>query len=270
MIAIPLLAQGGLPLIEVGVDLQAWNTPKYGVLHWPSLAFIGFSWLLLSKAYRKNAISIGERNSRRFTRMITEAGDYFSKHYHLKLKGDYNDEHYRMLIDKSEQTSLESQTLNVIMHGGSDDDIKRLVYVESLAVRESLLRKSKQVGFTSSLLPLLGMAGTITGLMFIFSGDISGVASAEESFDQKFTGMGIALLTTLYATLATSIMVKPRLQSLQQQLIDIELLTEQLEASILLFKHNLDMSKLLMIRAELLNQQRAASLSDVSDEKSAA
>jgi biopolymer transport protein ExbB/TolQ len=77
----------------------------------------------------------------------------------------------------------------------------------------------------SSTLPLLGMTGTIAGLLFMFN---SGGGISDEKSTQ-LAGLGVALLTTLYASLATVLVCKQLAKANADKVADISYLAAQIE-----------------------------------------
>jgi hypothetical protein len=86
----------------------------------------------------------------------------------------------------------------------------------------------------ASTLPLLGMTGTIAGLLFMFASGDTGTDRAAQ-----LAGLGIALLTTLYASLLTVLVVKPiasdhghKVEDIAHDAREIVLLGKRLVASV--------------------------------------
>jgi biopolymer transport protein ExbB/TolQ len=248
MILIPLIT-GGAHFIEefvpafINIELiKQWNQPSYGVLHIPSLVFIGLSYLVLARVASitpKSQIDV-------FFSQVSDVETFFNKAFQDTNRVTDNTELYRNFDITRKASDLKARMLQLIYHGGSDADVTRLLEIESSQYRQSAAAKIKNTGFAATLLPLLGMAGTITGLMFIFSGDLQAAGSAEESFNQKFAGMGIALLTTLYATILTSLLAKPSQHGQQSKLSRVLIDIERAENYVLMFKHSVNHSEWVM------------------------
>lgn len=248
MIVLPLATGGTViaeKLLPPSLDIElikVLNQPTLGVIHVPSLIFIGLSYFIL----KRETSSTSRSEIEGFFAQVSDAEGFFSKSFKsMSTTSDYS-ELYRELDATRQSSDLKARLLQLIYHGGSDKDVTRLLEIESSQYRQLALAKIKNTGFAATLLPLLGMAGTITGLMFIFSGDLQAAGSAEESFNQKFAGMGIALLTTLYATIITSLRAKPSQHAQQHELNDVLLDIERTENYVLMFKHSVDLSQWVM------------------------
>jgi flagellar motor component MotA len=151
---------------------------------------------------------------------------------------------YEKLKQEQSMDSLYGRLVTLITRGCSENDIRLKLSVEFGEIIKSNHELIRQKGMMGALMPLLGMIGTITGLMFICSADQTLGGDIEDSFNHKFAGMGTALLTTLYSTLFTAMWFKPRQAALVNDLSHLQKDLELLGHHCLLFKNQLNLNLL--------------------------
>jgi len=96
-----------------------------------------------------------------------------------------------------------------------------------------------EYGYIATILPMLGMVGTITGLLQMFASE--GI----DNIAEKLAGLSVALATTLYATLWVILITKPNAREVENHLIELDKEELDLVNSAKLFLHNVDIDLLL-------------------------
>ena len=207
-----------LPLVDGGRFLPDWLiAPHLGVIHLPSLLFIGLSLLVYWREAEKEA-----KKSRPATIDAAGVSEARTRLSHVLHRGDGEtgsatpdlmlERFLQLSEDKSPLVRVIDQAVR-LGHGGEAlasavaSKLRDLTHFHHL--------QSRYWTQVASTLPLLGMTGTIAGLLFMFS---SGDAGGDRA--GQLAGLGIALLTTLYASLLTVLVVKPLANSHGQQ-VDI-------------------------------------------------
>ncbi|MDA9557140.1 MotA/TolQ/ExbB proton channel family protein [Vibrio sp.] len=261
MLALPLMLNNTFEYPNLAENvLSDLNATYFSVFHLPSGLFIGLSMLiLLGNSKDKNTVKkVTSLNIKTLRKELHEAQDIMNSTCRTLEEDKTDISSYKRLISQSKEDNVAGKLSRLFLQGGTDDHAHIVLKRYTLSTEKNSLLKTKQFGFIATLLPLLGMAGTITGLMFIFAGDMTGSASAEDSFNQKFAGMGIALLTTLYATILTAMYLKPRQHKVQMDLANLLLAKQEVLHDFILLKNTLDINQLMnQFHQEQLEEQRA-------------
>lgn len=210
------------------------RAPTYGILHWPSFWFIVGAWFLLNRRAR--------------AAMSGPAPEYFAQ----QLKADHSQllaveaqlisqrtEALCRWVKLAEDSELVQRLTQIIRRGGSEDDIKLAADLHLGPYMQRLAALRHELTAMVGGLPMLGMVGTIAGLMFMFSSH-----GSAEDFAAKFSGLATALLTTLYASLLTVLVVKPKLTQLAHVEDDLLWSMEQLVGQCRLLVHQTDVMEL--------------------------
>ncbi len=124
-------------------------------------------------------------------------------------------------------------------HGGIEEDLELVVnkQVSHLtAIYEKLIN---EYSFIVTILPMLGMVGTVTGLLQMFA-----ITDGVDNFAEKFASLSVALATTLYATLWVILITKPKSKDIENYLMEIDYDERLLIINSKLFLHNTDIYEL--------------------------
>ena len=129
---------------------------------------------------------------------------------------------------------------HVIRNGGIEDDMELIVEKETLKLATIYERLIAEYGYIAAVLPMLGMLGTITGLLQMFA-----VTDGVDNIAQKMASLSVALATTLYATLWVVLITKPKSREIESNLIELNAQEQRLILSAKLFLHNADLNLLI-------------------------
>lgn len=216
LIANYLNSHFGLSIPATPQDFK--NIPS-ALLDIPSLLFILFGWFVAEKLLDSNKPEV-----------IND-----SKEQYLALKQADTD--LEVMLDQIK--SKDPQKMNVVyqkLHdafnpylvalaehkrqGRIAEDFEFEVIGRTRNAIHAIEERIQHLSFVASVLPMLGMVGTLVGLMvmaFQFTHKTGGAMNAQ-AINANFGAVGLALLTTLYAAIFTIIFVKPRIQSLKNSL----------------------------------------------------
>jgi len=208
-----------------------------GMLHIPSLLFILFSWGILSLSHyfhwNGRRTKRLDSNSSRTERVFQDTNSELDK----LLNYSTNDKQlYIELKEKSEKHTVMQKLSMLFSKGAIEDDIDLIIAKEADRRIHTLKGEVQEISYIAGLLPMLGMVGTIAGLMLMFSNPDN-----MDDFGQKFSGLAIALMTTLYATLITALVVKPKQKLVSRRINELEHQAEILAHNSRLLYHTLDM-----------------------------
>jgi len=196
----------------------------YGFLHIPSLVFIVLSAIILHLSVKSKSDKVVSSH-KKAKKDLYEAIDILSKN------------------DKTISTFSESENVfckdikDIILNSGIEEDIELVIGKHISSLTSSYERLINEYGYIATVLPMLGMIGTVTGLLQMFAID-GGV----DNFADKLASLSVALATTLYATLWVVFFTKPKSREVENWLIDIDNNEYQLIVSAKLFLHNVDIS----------------------------
>ncbi len=213
-------------VILFGINI---NKLYLGVLHLPSIFFIFGSlfFLWISKSRDEDKVSRLEKN---INKEFKEADTLIS------LETYSIEDLEKLFINKKNSYLQELKYL--ISIGSSEKELDMVIDKYTLKIYVAYEKLKNDYDYIAAVLPMLGMIGTIAGLLQMF-GSPSGIGG-EDDFAAKFSGLSIALATTLYASLLTVLVVKPASRGVDTLILD----TQKHEANILikskLFLHRLD------------------------------
>ena len=202
-----------------------WLQLQLGVFHIPSILYIvgSFALLMLFVVKRKD-IKIQEK----IKDEIVEAIE----------KLDIHNINFEELFKSSNR--FIKDILGVIRHGGIEEDIELSIKKHTADLVTAYQNLMSQYNYVAVILPMLGMLGTITGLLQMFS-----IADGVDNIAQKMAGLSVALATTLYATLLVIMSVKPAYKKIEDKLIELDNLENKLIINSKLFFHNVDLNKIM-------------------------
>jgi biopolymer transport protein ExbB/TolQ len=240
----------GVPLISNEVIAYpsfepAWfaqlNQAKYGIFHIPSLIFIGGAFVILQLSEK---VAISETSLRGLQKEIADETAEFIKFEDTLETSKEPRDLYQCVQLACANPNRFGRLVTLISSGCSENDIRLKLAIDIAQTVKNAQERVRHNGLMAGMMPLLGMIGTITGLMFIFSGNQVAAAAVEDTFDNKFAAMGTALLTTLYSTLFTAIWFKPRQHKLTLQLNQLKKDTETIGHHCVLLMHKMDINLL--------------------------
>jgi len=198
-----------------------------GFFHLPSLVFIILSALFLHASVNSKTTKAA-MSHKRARKTFHEAIEIFS----LSNETRAND------FIESENAYCKD-IKKVILNGGIEEDIEMIVQKHVSSITTSYEKLISEYGYISTVLPMLGMVGTITGLLQMFA-----ISDGVDNFADKLAGLSVALATTLYATLWVVFITKPQSREVENWLIELDEDEFQLVISAKLFLHNVDIHSL--------------------------
>jgi flagellar motor component MotA len=213
-------------IIILGIDV---NKLYFGVIHIPSLIFIlgSMFFLWLSKSKDEEKVSNLEKS---INKEFKEADTLINQE-------TYEVQDLQKLFANSQNKYLQ-ELKYLISIGSSEKELEMVIDKYTLKIYVAYEKLKNDYDYIAAVLPMLGMIGTIAGLLQMFGSPTS--MGGEDDFAAKFSGLSVALATTLYASLLTVLVVKPASRSVDTLILD----TQKNEANIVikskLFLHRLD------------------------------
>ena len=204
-----------------------WNVLHSGFVHIPSILYVVSSALLLHLTLKFNLEELFSSHKKTH-KEIQEA---------IKLLSIKQD-NFSSLLDSTNPFVIDIK--EIILHGAMEEDIELVVEkrVSDLTTRyEKLL---SEYGYIATILPMLGMLGTITGLLQMFA-----VSDGIDNIAEKMASLSVALATTLYATMWVILITKPKAREIEISAIELENIEHKLIMSAKLFLHNADLNLLI-------------------------
>jgi flagellar motor component MotA len=217
-----------IPFIDSGFYMPDFMTEvHWSIVHPASLCYIGLSFLVYVFYSRVEARSqVFAKQNRLSHRELVEPNKLL-----LAISGSQSGEKdnlldlFHNLKDRS-ANSLVGKITHCVENGLGEDCVRLSVahLTDSLAHYHGFL--ARYGGQVSSTLPLLGMTGTIAGLLFMFTSD--GVSDDRST---QLAGLGMALLTTPYASLITVLITKQCAKWQADKVEELHHLSEQVRKS---------------------------------------
>jgi len=204
-----------------------WFQLHYGVFHLPSIIYILVSAFILHYSVNSD-VNRSKASHKKIYQEIEEA------EASLQLE---NFEPQNII--KSNNTFLK-EIWQVIKNGGIEDDMEIIVEKKTLTLATVYEKLIAEYGYIAAVLPMLGMLGTITGLLQMFA-----VSDGVDNIAQKMASLSVALATTLYATLWVVLITKPKSREIESALIELNEQEHRLILSAKLFLHNADLNQLI-------------------------
>jgi len=189
----------------------------YGVVHIPSLIYIGVSAFILCIFLKNNV-----KKNLKLEKELSEA---------IKITDDNE-------IIKS-GNSFWKTVVDLIRHGGMEEDIELAVERKINNIVLYYEKEMAKYNYIAVILPMLGMLGTITGLLQMFA-----VSNGIDNIAEKMVGLSVALATTLYATLIVILYVKPKYKKLEEKLMELDHMKHDFVISAKLFLHRIEPHKI--------------------------
>jgi len=204
-----------------------WFQLHYGVFHVPSIIYILISAFILHFSVNTD-VNRSKESHHKINKEITEAQEALDMQ-HFDAENIINS-----------KNSFIKNIWHVIRNGGIEDDMELIVEKETLKLATIYERLIAEYGYIAAVLPMLGMLGTITGLLQMFA-----VADGVDNIAQKMASLSVALATTLYATLWVVLITKPKSREIESNLIELNAQEQRLILSAKLFLHNADLNLLI-------------------------
>jgi flagellar motor component MotA len=216
-------------------------TLQFGILHIPSFVFIVTSALALhwSVNAKSNELTISHKKLRKSLKEAISVLDFQEKDYERFMQSE---------------NSFCSDIRVIILHGGIEEDLRNVVTKRVSNLTVSYIKLINEYGYIATVLPMLGMIGTITGLLQMFA-----INSGVDDFSEKLASLSVALATTLYATLFVVFVTKPKSRDIESWLISVDHEEEQLILQSKLFLHTLDMNILQSVPPNQINKKEKKS-----------
>jgi len=203
-----------------------WLQLQFGVFHMPSLIYIiGSFFILRFFVVKIKDLKIQEK----IKEEIVEATE----------KLDIQNLNLEELLRSSNR--FIKDIIGIIRHGGIEEDIELSIQKHTADLVTAYQNLMSQYNYMAVILPMLGMLGTITGLLQMFS-----ISNGVDNIAEKMTGLSVALATTLYATLLVIMSVKPSYKKIENKLIELDNLENKLIINSKLFFHNVDLNKIMI------------------------
>lgn len=198
-----------------------------GIFHIPSLVFIGTSAVLLHMFIRSKVEGV-KKSHKKSKKELREANAILSLDNDNRLTD----------LTKSENTFCKD-IYTVITHGGIEEDLELVVNKQVSHIAAIYEKLINEYSFIVTILPMLGMVGTVTGLLQMFA-----ITDGVDNFAEKFASLSVALATTLYATLWVILITKPKSKDIENYLMEIDYDERLLIINSKLFLHNTDIYEL--------------------------
>jgi biopolymer transport protein ExbB/TolQ len=200
-------------------------TLHYGIIHYPSIIYIITSAMLLHFSITSGIADL-LASHKKIEKEIKEALELLS----------FESEDFSKLIQSGNKFVLDIKS--IVLHGGIEDDMEFVVQKRVLNLSNKYEKLIAEYGYIATILPMLGMLGTITGLLQMFA-----ISDGVDNIAQKMASLSVALATTLYATLWVILITKPKSRELELKLIKLEAQEQQLILNAKLFLHNADINE---------------------------
>ncbi len=210
------------------------NQMYAGILHPNSLLFIVLVAIILCKSIDKDIKDANKEHEDKETG-IKEAINVFENYFEDKITTEE-------LVEKSKENGTVQKVINILKYGGTEDDLILGVQRVFTTISSKYIKLKNDYEYLATIMPIIGMIGTIAGLLIMFA-----VPGGIEDFADKFSGLSIALATTLYASFITILIFKPKARSVEEWLVSLDTDYEYSEISIKQFYHKINILELIQI-----------------------
>jgi len=187
----------------------------FGIIHFPSVGFIIGSFFILLWGLKVKKLKNNIKKE------LIEAVQIMESEDTEKILNSDN-----VFIKK---------IIEIIKKGGMEEDLVLAIenkMQDLFLYYENVMAK---YNYIAVILPMLGMLGTITGLLQMFA-----VSNGIDNIAAKMVGLSVALATTLYASLIVILFVKPSYRKLEEEVLMLENQSKKLEIHSKLLLHNID------------------------------
>lgn len=198
----------------------------YGIIHYPSVLFIMLSTIFLHWSVKSETdkLSVSHKKIKNDLENAIET---------LDLK-DLDHEKFKV-----SENPFCKDIKYILLNGGIEEDIELTIKKHISSIGTSYERLINEYGYIATILPMLGMIGTITGLLQMFA-----IGNGVDNFSDKLASLSVALATTLYATLCVVFFTKPKSREIENWLVELENVEYKLVINSKLYMHNTDISLL--------------------------
>jgi flagellar motor component MotA len=225
-----------LTSIQHSLDPKTWWLQvQFGVIHWPSIVYIFGSYYILKWSVINKKIL---KTQKKIKDEIIEAIE----------KLDIHNTNIEDLLNTPNR--FIKDIIGIISYGGIEEDIELSIQKHTTDLATAYQNLMSQYNYIAVILPMLGMLGTITGLLQMFS-----ISDGVDNIAEKMASLSVALATTLYATLLVIMRVKPLYKQVENELIALENLENKLIINAKLFFHNIDLNRLMNYEKEDINEE---------------
>lgn len=210
---------------------DSFNKMYYGIFHPSSFIFIFLTAIVFYLSIEQD-IKKAKNEHQDKEAGIREAIKTFENFFNNELT--LND-----VFNKSKNNQTIFRVLRIANYGGTEDDLSLAINKEFTNIASKYIKLKSEYDYIATVLPIIGMIGTIAGLLIMF-----GIPEDVEDFADKFVGLSIALATTLYASLFTVLVFKPLARSIEQWLVNLDTDNEYCDIAVKQFFHKMNMMEL--------------------------
>lgn len=201
-------------------ELQDYITKelKLGVVHIPSFIFILVSWIVSYWLLDSNKTDT-DTNTESVYKNLKLANYEMERALEALKKHQIKETQHAYKVITSQENAVLKGFIDFKSQGKLLEDYELELIRLSRDAIHKLEERIQHLSFVATVLPMLGMVGTLAGLMLMatqFSNTDGGEAS--NAMQNNFEAVGIALLTTLYASLITIAIIKPTAQTYKNKL----------------------------------------------------
>lgn len=208
------------------------STMHYGILHPNSILFIGVITVILCLSIDKD-IKDAKRLHIQQETSVKDSIKAFEEFFENKISTTE-------LVAIAEKNNLVERTLQLIKYGAIEEDLVLSVQKVFSEIAAKYVKLKNDYEYAATVMPIIGMVGTIAGLLIMFA-----VPEGLEDFADKFSGLSISLATTLYASLVTILIFKPKARDIEEWIVNLDSDHEECEIAVKQFFHKVDMFDLL-------------------------
>ena len=212
------------------------NHMYIGIFHPNSFIFIGLVAIVLSfsidkdiRQANKNGISMQQ---------IAETIETLENYFEDKIT-------LQELTQQAQANPYILKIVSIVKFGGTQEDL--ILGIEKIFtnITSKYIKLKNDYEYLATIMPIVGMIGTIAGLLMMFA-----TPDANSSIENKFSGLSIALATTLYSSFVTILLFKPKARSVEGWLVDVEESYEYLSIATKQFFHKVDVPLLIQLLEE--------------------
>jgi len=205
------------------------------IIHPNSLLFILSVALLLYLSVNKEAVKITKENKK--NQLVNEAIEVLDSYFEDKIT-------LEEIVSKKDNKYI-SKILYILKYGGMQEDLTLGIEKIFNHTLNGYIKLKNGYEYCATIMPIIGMIGTIAGLLIMFA-----VPDANTSLENKFTGLSIALATTLYSSFITILIFKPKARVVEDMIVDLETKYEDINISAKQFFHKVNLPLLVQIMDE--------------------
>lgn len=202
-----------------------------GVIHINSLVFIGLTAIILYFSIDKDIKKAKDLHINQKSGLL-EAQKVFEQFFENNIK-------LEELVLKSKSNKTIEKVIKIINYGGIEEDLVLGLNKIFNEISSKYIKLKNDYEYIATIMPIVGMVGTIAGLLTMFA-----VPSEVDDFGSKFSGLSVALATTLYASMITILIFKPKARNVEEWIVNLEEDYSYIEIAIKQFYHKVDITEL--------------------------